>query len=356
MSNRNPSRGGNSVDNISASRYISHVRVHRNRLHIPDLKAKFVGRSGVLVQADCLDLFANMKAGSVDMCFVDPPFNLSKTYDTKKFPDKFDTEFYRGLCRTWLLECVRILRPGGALFLYHMPKWLIDLGAWLNSVSGLEYKAWIALKMKSGFPIKGRIHPAHYGLLYYVKANGPVTFNVVRQRSPRCRNCGELIRDYGGYRGKYQKYQRDGDLWVQVSDFWEDTRPASHDKLRDNSVNELPMQIAERAILMTTNPGDVVVDGFAGGGSTLHAAGKHGRMWIGADLGNCESSLRRIKTFLAAEETDVPGKRVRSCFTAEFVKAALSSKARGKARPYRRVKSLPASDSDRFKSKSHVFN
>jgi hypothetical protein len=77
---------------------------------------------------------------------------------------------------------------GGALFLCHWPKSLMELGAWLSSLETLEYKFWIALKMKSGFPIKGRIHPAHYGLLYYVKKGAQPTFNVVRHRSPRCRN------------------------------------------------------------------------------------------------------------------------------------------------------------------------
>src|SRR5437773_5616123 len=131
---RNQSRARENLDVISPSRYISHVRVHGNRLLTPKLEAKFVGEKGVLIQADCLDLLANMRANTVDLIFVDPPFNLKKSYDEPGFADKFDPEFYRGWCRTWLLECVRVLRPGGALFLYHLPKWLIDLGAWLNAV------------------------------------------------------------------------------------------------------------------------------------------------------------------------------------------------------------------------------
>src|SRR5207247_10370891 len=130
-----------------------------------------------------------------------------------------------------LLECTRVLKPGGALFLYHLPKTLMQLGTWLSSVvDALDYKAWIALKMKSGFPIKGRIHPAHYGLLYFVKKGAERTFNVVRQRSPRCRNkkCRELVRDYGGYRGKYKQFEADGDVWIEISDFWEEPRPATH--------------------------------------------------------------------------------------------------------------------------------
>lgn len=329
--------------------------MHGNRLVTTTLEPKFVGSNGLLVQADCLDLLANLKPNSVDLIFVDPPFNLGKSYNVPDFADGFDTEFYKGLCRTWLLECVRVLRPGGALFIYHLPKWLIDLGAWLNSLQAVEYKAWIALKMKNGFPIKGRIHPAHYGLLYYVKSGDVPTFNVVRQPSPKCRKCGELIRDYGGYREKYTKYEFEGDIWVQVSDFWEDTRPASHDKLRENNINELPMQVPERAILMASNPGDVVLDCFTGGGSTLHAAEKHGRFWIGSDLENCDASLQRINAFLATEEKRRPPRAVQDCFSPEFVKAALTIDPTRSTRPIKRIRGGIDTTGEKFRSKSRVF-
>jgi site-specific DNA-methyltransferase (adenine-specific) len=320
-----------------------------------EVAAKFVGSNGVLIQADCLDLLANMNDDSVDCIFLDPPFNFKKRYNIPNFEDNFDNEFYKGLCRTWILNCVRVLRPGGSIFIYHVPKWLMELGAWLNSLHGLEYRAWIAMKMKNGFPIKGRIHPAHYGLLYYVKACGETTFNVVRERSPKCRKCGELMRDYGGYIDKYAKYQADGDLWVQTSDFWEDTRPASHEKLRGNKINELPLQIPERAILMTTNPGDVVLDCFSGGGSTLHAAELHNRFWIAGDVENPIASLRRIRTFLDFREASAPPSRVLQCFTPEFVKGVLSVEANDDDRPIKHVSPLSDRKAEKFKGKSRVF-
>jgi len=315
------------VDNISSSRYISHMGVNGNGLHHapPVIEAEYVGDTGVLLRADCLDLLANMREGTVDLIFVDPPFNLGKDYKVPEFNDAMADEFYRGWCRTWLLELIRVLRPGGALFLYHWPKWLMDLGAWLNSLHYLEYKSWIALKMKGGFPIKGRIHPAHYGLLYYVKKGEAPTFNVIRTKSPTCRHCGELIRDYGGYRKKFEKFEdAEGIPWVQLSDFWDDTRPARQDKSRDNQVNELPLHIPDRAILMASNPGDVILDCFAGGGSTLHAANMNDRLWIGGEFGKPTAALRRIATFIGTEETTMPPTRILECFTKKFRESVLS--------------------------------
>jgi site-specific DNA-methyltransferase (adenine-specific) len=268
--------------------------------------------------ADCLKFLPYIETGSIDMVFVDPPFNLGKQYERDHYNDSMATEVYRTWCHDWLLELVRVIRPGGALFLYHWPFWLMQLGAWLQTLPAIQYKSWIALKMKSGFPIVGRLHPAHYGLLYFVKKGAKATFNKVRHRTPTCRHCGKMTRDYGGYRKKFEKYEdEDGIPWIQISDFWEDTRPARQDKTRDNQINELPLHIPERAILMATNPGDVVLDVFGGGGSTFHAAQMHDRLWVGSELGDTTPTIRRLNSFFDAP-IELPKGRLRQCFSEDF--------------------------------------
>ena len=142
-------------------------------------KLIYTSKQGILFQGDCLALMSKMRSDSVDLVFADPPFNLGKHYKTEAFTDLLETEAYRSWCQTWLLEMVRVLRPGGSLFLYHWPKWLMEIGHWLNSLPALEYRSWIALKLKSGFPIKNRLHPAHYGILYYTKNGDAHKLNVV---------------------------------------------------------------------------------------------------------------------------------------------------------------------------------
>ncbi len=314
-------------------------------------------KEGVLLRAHCLDLLANMKKDSVDLVFIDPPFNLGKDYQVTGFHDRsLNEEEYRGWGRTWLIELVKILKPGGALFLYHWPKWLMDLGAWMNTIPTLEYRSWIALKMKSGFPIKGRLHPAHYGLLYYTKTGANPTFNVVRSKSPTCRNCGELLRDYGGYKKNYERFTApDGSLWVQISDFWEDTRPARQEKSRESRINELPLHIPERAILMASKPGDIVLDCFAGGGSTLHAAHITGRNWIGGELGVPTAALRRLGSFIGATEHRRPSQKILNCFSERFRNQVLHIK-RSKDRPVHKAEPFYRGDAqERFASKTKIF-
>ena len=176
--------------------------------------------------------------------------------------------------------------------------------AWLNTIPTLEYRNWIAMKMKNGFPIRNRLHPAHYGLLYYVKRGAKPTFNVVRHRIATCRHCRGELPDYGGYRKKFTKYEDDtGTPWIQISDFWEDTRPERSAKSREGIVNELPMHVPERAILIATHPGDTVLDVFGGSGSTYHAAQFHGRKWIGGEIADVKPILRRMTTCFPMEVT-----------------------------------------------------
>ena len=50
---------------------------------------------------------------------------------------------YISWCKEWLSHCIRVLNPGGAIFIYNLPKWNIILGNYLTE-SGLTFRHWIA--------------------------------------------------------------------------------------------------------------------------------------------------------------------------------------------------------------------
>ena len=77
---------------------------------------------GKLYEADCMAVLPTLPPSSVDTVFADPPFNLKKDYGKKSSDDMTDAA-YLEWCRTWLRQGVRVLKPGGSLFLYNLPKW-----------------------------------------------------------------------------------------------------------------------------------------------------------------------------------------------------------------------------------------
>ncbi|MGD2247652.1 MAG: site-specific DNA-methyltransferase [Candidatus Methanofastidiosia archaeon] len=247
--------------------------------------AACIAKRGVLFNCDCEKLFSVIKDSSIDMIFCDPPFNLDKNYGTEKFNDSIKDEEYLKWSFSWMDECVRVLKPGGSLFIYNIPKWCIYLGAYLNQ--RLEFRHWVAICMKNTFPRGRKLYPAHYGLLYYTKGK-PTTFHTLRTPIPVCRHCGGEIKDYGGHRNKLNP------KGLTLTDFWDDTSPVRHKKFKKRSANELKPIIPRRAILMSTNPGDIILDPFGGGGSTYIQAELNKRFWIGSEIGDCAPIIENL--------------------------------------------------------------
>ena len=98
---------------------------------------------GTLYRGDCLELMAALDGQSVDLWFADPPFNLAKDYGDG-VTDQMGTEEYLAWMRAWLLEGVRLLKPGGSLFVFHLPRWNVEAGHTLNQ-AGLLFRHWIAI-------------------------------------------------------------------------------------------------------------------------------------------------------------------------------------------------------------------
>ena len=250
------------------------------------LEPAFTTSHGILFADDCLAVLESMKSNSVDCVFTDPPFNVGKDYNNG-YNDNIPKSDYFEWSRKWLNECAIVLKPGGSFFLYALPELNIKFGNFLNEV--LSFRHWIAITMKGGYRRGKKLYPAHYGLLYYSKGT-PKTFNTLRVPIPVCRHCGKEIKDYGGHRNKLNP---EG---LNLTDFWDDTSPNRHKKFKVRpGVNELKLIIPERAILISTQPGDIVFDPFGGGGTTYQAAEQNHRNWIGAELYDSEYIKKRMK-------------------------------------------------------------
>ena len=261
------------------------------------LRPVYQTKLGRLYQADCMAVLPTLEPESVDTVFADPPFNLNKRYGSRTSDNQPDSA-YLDWCRGWLAECVRVLKPGGSLFLYNLPKWNIPLGAYLAEL-GLDFRHWIAVEQKNGLPIQGRLYPAHYSLLYYAKGK-PSHFNRIRTPIETCRHCGGEIRDYGGHRGAMNP------LGVNLKDVWSDIPPVRHRKFKSakRPANALSTKILERVIAMSTEPGDVVLDPFGGSGTTYAVCEDRDRRWIGIEIEDPQPIVERLNGAIKPHRND----------------------------------------------------
>jgi site-specific DNA-methyltransferase (adenine-specific) len=109
-------------DNFDASPFMSN-----------GTRPTYVTAHGALFAGDCVRVLKEMQPSVVDTVFADPPFNIRKQY-REGTNDNLPEQEYLEWCKTWVKECVRVLKPGGSLFIYNLPKWNIPIGAYLNEI------------------------------------------------------------------------------------------------------------------------------------------------------------------------------------------------------------------------------
>jgi len=243
---------------------------------------------GALFSADCMKILPAIRNEVIDTVFADPPFNLGKKYGRNTDDLRKDKD-YLSWSREWLTQCVRVLKPGGALFLYNLPRWNILLGHHLFE-SGMQFRHWIALEISACLPIPGRLHPSHYSLLYFSKGK-PKTFRRIRTPIDTCRHCDGEVKDYGGHRDAMNP------KGVNLKDVWTDIPPVRHWKFKSKNrrANALSTKILDRVIEMSTVRGDLVLDPFGGSGTTYTVCERRSRRWIGTEIDFAADIVSRME-------------------------------------------------------------
>lgn len=242
---------------------------------------------GTLYRGDCLNVMSSMSSESVDVVFADPPFNLGKAYPSGMDDSLRDEEYYEW-CLEWLDESIRLLKPGGSMFVYNLPRWNIAYGRFISE--RLTFRHSIAVDMKYTLPISGRLYPSHYSLLYLVKGDKPRVFHPDRLATETCPKCFGDLKDYGGYKDKMNP------RGVSLTDVWTDIPPVRHarHKKRQGS-NELSIKLLDRVIELSSDTGDIIFDPFGGSGTTYLVAELKERRWIGCEIGPVDGIISRLE-------------------------------------------------------------
>ncbi len=270
-----------------------------------------------LIQGDCLERMRRLKAGSVDLVVTSPPYGIATKYARKS-----TLKEYLEWIRPIIAECVRVCAPTGAIAFqvgtYVHRQEIFPLDMELNPLfraHGLHLRNRVVWRFGHGLPAKVRLSGRHETVMWWTKSD-KYTFELDAVRVPQ-KEPGKL-----GYRGKKRGRLSGNPLGKNPEDVWVDlvaheldvgliehcpNVKGSHvEKLRWPSGEavhpcQMPVELCQRCVLAWSRPGDVVLDPFAGLGSTLIAAIMHGRIAFGLELRQdyVEVGRRRIKEFLA---------------------------------------------------------
>ncbi len=244
------------------------------------------GLSNVVYCGDAVEILKRYPDNSIDLVFADPPYNLDKPYSTCKD----EREDYVTWCNTWLKEYVRILKPSGSLYVLNLPRWTMYHATFLNQ--HLYFQNWIVWDALS--EPRGKLMPAHYGLLFYTKHPTDFTFHYD--------DVGQMDARYYCLRSTCirQRKAAGADDKEPLTDFWWNIHRIKHRRDRDYHPCQLPEALLERIIRLSTNPGDIVLDALCGTGVTPVVAFKLGRRYVAIDID--ENYVRITKAKIAQVE------------------------------------------------------
>jgi site-specific DNA-methyltransferase (adenine-specific) len=259
-----------------------------------------------LQRARCLDALKAIPSETIDLAFADPPFNLTKTYNG--YSDDLRDSDYIGWCKRWLVEYERVLKPGGSMFLLNLPKWSVWLVDFLSRSRSLYLQNWIA--WNSLPEPKGVVMPAHYCLLYLTKTEQASRFNYCSMENG-WEPFDEAVfppdrADVCRRRSCIRRRRASAHLWRgELTDIWHDIhrqRLASRwPEAGKSHPCQTPERLIDRIVRLATNPGDIVLDAFAGIGTTAMIASRLGRRFIAIEqdniyIKNAESRIEKLKS------------------------------------------------------------
>ena len=237
---------------------------------------------------DCIVAMRRMESESIDLVFADPPFNIGYQYDV--YDDCRDDDEFVSWCRDWMTEVVRVLKPAGTFWLAIGDEYAAELKVLMQRELHLVCRSWVVWYYTFGVNCKYKFSRSHAHLFHMVKDPLKFTFNVDAVRVPSAR---QLV--YGDHRANPQGRLPD-DTWIlrpqdlpdgfqPLEDTWYFPRVAGTFKERAGFHGcQMPEQLLGRIIRACSHEGEIVLDPFAGSGTTLAAAKKLGRRYLGFEL------------------------------------------------------------------------
>jgi site-specific DNA-methyltransferase (adenine-specific) len=263
--------------------------------------------------ADALDVLRSLPAGSVDLIYIDPPFGTGRVQrlqsirtgrgarvrrgfggrlypwevrGVRSYADDLPRAEYLAFLRVHLAEAHRVLRPTGSLHVHLDHRSVHHARLLLDEIFGPErFLNEIIWAYDFGGRPRDRWPKKHDNILWYAKGR---TWTFNREAVDRIPYMAPgLVGAEKAARGKLP------------TDVWWMTIVPTHGRERVGYPTQKPERLLERIVTAASRPGDLVLDFFAGSGTTGVVAQRLGRRYLLVD--NNPEAVAIARQRLAAE-------------------------------------------------------
>lgn len=249
-----------------------------------------------IYQMDCFAFLGRVDDGIVDLAVIDPPYNMRKApWDVFKSETAFFNFTY-----AWIDALLPKLKENGSLYIFNTPYNSAFILQYLVS-KGLVFQNWITWDKRDGMSaVRRRFNPGQETIVFFTQGKNH-TFNCDEVRVPY--ESTERIEH-----AKKKGILKNGKRWFPnpngrlCGEVWHITSERHQNKV-NGKVQKMghatpkPVELISRIIAASSNENDLVLDCFAGAGTTAVAAKKMKRDFLCCDRekGCVELARKRLE-------------------------------------------------------------
>ncbi len=273
-------------------------------------------------EIDCLDGLKMIEDSTIDMVYLDPPFY---TQTIQKLTNKDGVEYsfqdnwksideYIDYLEERMFEIKRIVKNNGNIFVHCDRTASHYIRVMLDRVFGIDnFRSEIIWNYKRWSNSKKGLLDSHQNIYHYSKTK-KYKFNIIYTDYSPTTNIDQILQDRERNELGKTVYKTDdnGQIMFQnekkgvpLSDVWEIPFLNPKAKERTGYPTQKPLELLERIVKISTNEGDIILDPFCGSGTTLVAAKRLYRNYIGFDINPSaiEITKNRIKNPIKTTST-----------------------------------------------------
>lgn len=255
-------------------------------------------KPGELYLGDCVRVMRDWPADTFDACVADPPYNISagrssglswafSSHITMDEPwDRLSFEEYVRFSREWLTQVSRVVKPNGNIFIFASYHNLYIVGFVLNTMP---------------------LHVIQQIVWFKPNAQPNITCRMLTES---CEYviwaCNETPESARGWTFNYEvaKQLNEG---KQLRNMWAVPLTPKREKKFGAHPAQKPEAVVERLILIGTNPGDLILDPFAGSGTTGVVAKRTGRQFVLIEREDKYATIARQRLDSVSEPLPIDG-------------------------------------------------
>ena len=231
-------------------------------------------------QADSLQLTEALPKECVDLIICDGPYGVTEH-------DWDDVQDIQHFNLSLLQKFSRILKPGGALYLFGKP----DCLDFIDYRPYLDLQARIVWYQPSRLAQGRKSYTNNYDVIGYFSKGKPKTFNLEDIRVPQLvelehrRRCENVPSVKNGQYGKTvfnENGKNPGDVWGDIKQLTYKSKELVSRELL-NTIQK-PEKLIERLVKASSNPGDLIFDPFTGSGTVPVVCKRLERKFIGCEM------------------------------------------------------------------------